>query len=174
MPDEPIRCALCEQPRQSVMLRQLSPHDLIYCCASCAVRLGIARIHEHRQHPPLGKPAPLTEEQATIVRQYLKEMVEERVCPVCHQPLLGKHQVGDAVIAVPCEHVIYHGKAQLHSSPAQEDEPENYSGEEETAEILADPQTRRDLQEALDDIAAGRIVPFEPDETAKKGQPPDA
>jgi hypothetical protein len=67
---------------------------------------------------------PLTPEDGAIIARYLTEMLEGVVCPVCHQPLERKEQIGRSVVGHPCGHRLYQGSARLGTEEREKEHPE--------------------------------------------------
>lgn len=47
-------------------------------------------------------------ESAAIVKAYLDDLASDR-CPICHQPITKRQQVGRCVYGEPCGHRLYQG-----------------------------------------------------------------
>lgn len=58
---------------------------------------------------PMSKPR-LTPQMVEVATRYLTEMVEGKVCPVCHAPLTKRYQQGKCVYGLPCGHRLYVGR----------------------------------------------------------------
>jgi hypothetical protein len=105
----PERCRLCKKEGENVRSRDWLFQGLdVALCSKCIVNIFSYRSYL-RMHPQ-GDGLPVFDLKPA---EYLQIILAEQICPVCRQPLVGKKQSGKAVVALPCMHRIYQGKAQL-------------------------------------------------------------
>ena len=71
--------------------------------------------------PAASFPTPEEVEQQAKAREqrvidYIIEVSLGTTCPICHQPIQSKVQIGRSVYARPCQHRLYQGKLEKKQS----------------------------------------------------------